>query len=225
MPCHCLVAEIETRYGVYGQGEVRLALPIPMTSTFSPSHPGWGPLWRDFVGNPENYRKLRNGCLWMLLYVIAGANHRTGKFQTTWSQIAKDTGLSEQHCRSMAGHLVKKGYVSLARQGGDQVLLVVQRWKPMILGLRSQPRSTSAAENGVLREQPGTPPLAKEVATALGAQDEIEAIVDLVNIYPEIVIRAKLDAALAVPAAKIRVSRFALWRYLLEHANSHDNTT
>lgn len=184
-------------------------------------YPDWGPLWRSLVTDPKHYRRLRTSWF-LLLYLLASVNRATGKLQTTWAEIAEETGLSEAQLRSMGGHLRVAGYIGIYRTGLEQVLFVVHGWVPLTIRrvLKSEVRAIEARGEDVAcptRAQPTTPPLALEVADQLDAEDRIEEIVELVNAHPEKLIRSKLEVVLGVPNAKIRVSRFALFRYLLQN--------
>ena len=188
-------------------------------------HPGWGPLWQDLLTS-EHYERLRNGCFWFLCALVARVNHRTGRLVTTWTQLALETGLTEQHLRSMAGHLRRKGYASVVSQGADTVLFTVQGWRPIALRAASPRRSTvGPGDERRPPPEPPIPPLAREVATALGVSDEddLDVVVELVEAHPEQLIRRTLEEARRVPSDKIRKSRFALWRFLVQqHAQKHD---
>lgn len=200
-----------------------------MTTRTLTSNPGWGPLWRGLVSDPtaKHYRRLKNGCLWLLLYAITTANPKTGKLVTTWGEIAKETGLSEQHIRSLAGHLRTKGYVNVVPHGQDQVVLVVAKWRPVILGrLRTGPAPVLALP-APRDEKPKipvvVPPLVREIAKALDADEHMDEIADLLTAYPEPIIRRFLESATQVPQERIRASRWALFRWLLNHYDK--NTT
>lgn len=199
-----------------------------MTIT-TPKNPGWGPLWQGLFRGDQHYRRLRNGCGWIYFLILAFANHRTGKFATTWGWLAEYTELSEAQLKSLAGHLRAKGYTAVVKQGPDHVLFVVNKWRPVwqwkLLDVNGR-----NGTNGDKKKESGTqpllltPPLALEVTRGLGADEHLEEIIELVGAYPASIIRKFLESAKAVPEDKIKVSRYALFRWLLsKHGNTHDD--
>jgi len=165
------------------------------------------------IGNDgRNYQRMRQ-TIWLYLYLVLQLNPRTGRLVTEVSTIGQDMGISEETIRSWLGHLRRKGYVSVKRQGGY--------WLITVTGLRPIPESPPAK---VLRPDEVVnvekQRLAQRIAKEFEDEGNLPYYQDLCERYPEHLINRAFSEVRKVPELKIKKSRGALFTYLVKKYDS-----
>ena len=162
---------------------------------------------RRILEHPRAYhlRRMRAG-IWLYLGLLARLPAGTDTFEVEPAAVGRDMGLPEGTVRSWLGHLRKAGYVDAVRLNG-KVRVTVKR--------------TESPEPSP--EQTATPARFFTVAKlqrALGEPGNDEALLAVLNLHSDDVVKRALAGTLAVPETQIRRSRTALFIYLLKrHAH------
>jgi hypothetical protein len=167
------------------------------------------PIRRGLVADPKatHYRRMRQA-VWLYLYLLLAANPETGRRLLALPLVARDMGLSEGTIRSWLGHLRKAGYVRVERVAGN-TRVTIHRWRaPKVV--QEAPVTPRRASR---RPEPRI--TADRLAERLGASPSDPFFAEIVSTAPPGVLRETLEEVLAVPVARIRKSRAALFRYLI----------
>lgn len=141
--------------------------------------------------------------LWVYLYVLLAVNRTTGMRLIDPAVAAAQMGIGEASVRSSLGHLRRHGYVRIERQG-RLLRLTVTKWRPLDSARQAAPRKRAVALS------------ADTLAARLGGNTADPFWKEAVTQLPARVIRDLLDQVERVPASKIRKSREALFRYLIQ---------
>lgn len=161
------------------------------------------------IGNDgRSYQRMRQ-TIWLYLYLILQLNPRTGRLLTKVSTISQDMGIKQETIRSWLGHLRRKGYVSVKRQGGY--------WLITVTGLKPIPETppAKALKPGevVNVEQQR---LAQQIAQEFEDEGNLGYYEDLCERHPEYLINRAFSEVRKVPQSKIKKSRGALFTYLVK---------
>ncbi len=91
----------------------------------------WAPVWKGLVMDPEakHYRAMKNA-VWLYLYLLLGANRRTGILMRKLGTAAKDMGVTRDTTLRWLSVLRKGGYVETVNTGRS-LTIRVSRWKPL----------------------------------------------------------------------------------------------
>ena len=185
----------------------------------------FGPLFKELIADPDgnHYRHLRNA-IWLYLYLIAFANPKSGKLVSSLSEIATAMGQSIETISSWLGHLKKWHYVSVVKHG-NSMNFRVNRWRDLVI-IYEQP-SISKIDNstkGPKKSPPKDPQadliptepieFARHITDTLKASNSLPHFKKLCMQYPRDVVMRAFKEAQAIPAAKIKKSRGALFVYL-----------
>ncbi len=150
----------------------------------------------------QHLRRMRQ-TIWVYLYVLLAVNRTTGVRLIDPGIAAAQMGIAEATVRSSLGHLRKQGYLRIERDG--QLLRVtVTKWRSVGRESTTVPRKRVVALS------------ADALAARLGGNALDPFWKDAVTQLPARVIRDLLDQVERVPAEKIRKSREALFRYLVQ---------
>jgi len=188
----------------------------------------FGPIFQGLVADPEakHYRRMKQA-VWLYLYLIAFSNLRTGKLISNIADIAQDMGLGEETIRSWLGHLRRRHYVIVERQG-DELLFKITKWKSIITNVDTslpqiKPKKKSdfpktVTENGLDDESNmrASSSLVNEVVDQLQEPSSRARFEEICRVYPPDIIRQALKEAKAVHPERIKKSRGALFIYLVK---------
>jgi len=188
----------------------------------------FGPVFQGLVADSEakHYRRMKQA-VWLYLYLIAFANLRTGKLMSNIADIAQDMGLGEETVRSWLGHLRRRHYVIVERQG-DELLFKISKWKNIITNVDSSlPQNKSKKKSDLPRTatHSGTKgelgicvpsKLADEIVDQLQEPSNRARFEEICRAYPLNVIEQALKEAKAVHPERIKKSRGALFVYLVK---------
>lgn len=160
---------------------------------------------RRILEHPRAYhlRRMRAG-LWLYLDLLARLPAGTDTFEVEPAAVGRDMGLPEGTIRSWLGHLRKSGYVAAARLNGKVRVTVRKGFVPEPIESPAERYFTVTRLQRMLRDKLNT-----------------DAFEEVLQRYPDPVIRRALAGALAPPDEQIRRSRTALFLYLLKsHAHA-----
>jgi len=161
------------------------------------------------IGNDDrNYQKMRQ-TIWLYLYLVLQLNPRTGRLVTKVSTISQDMGIKEETIRSWLGHLRRKGYVWVKRQG-DYLMISVTGLKPIPESPQAKVLKPGEVVNGEQQR------LAQRIAKEFEDEGNLGYYEDLCERYPEHLINRAFSEVQRVPQSKIKKSRGALFTYLLK---------
>jgi len=162
---------------------------------------------RRLLRHPRAYhlRRMRMG-VWLYLDLLARLPAGAGSLELEYAAVAREMGVEEGFVRSWLGHLKKAGYVYAERLNGKARVTMKKGYVP----------------------EPAEPVRARfftvpKLERALGDSSRRAAFEAALREHADSVIRRALAGALAVPENQIRVSRTALFLYLLKryaHAQS-----
>jgi hypothetical protein len=155
---------------------------------------------RRLLRHPRAYhlRRMRQG-LWLYLDLLARLPAGTDTLEVEPAVVAGEMGVEEGFVRSWLGHLSKARYLSTDRLNGVVRVVIKRGYVP----------------------EPVEPPRQRlfsvaKLQRALGDTGNDEAFEAVLRDHPDLIIRKALAGALAVPDAQIRLSRTALFLYLLK---------
>jgi len=188
----------------------------------------FGPVFQGLVADPEakHYRRIKQA-VWLYLYLIAFANLRTGKLMCNIADIAQDMGLGEETIRSWLGHLRRRHYVIVERQG-DDLLFKISKWKNIITEVDSSlpqikpkkksyvPRTPTHNDSKGKLNFHNRSELADEIVDQLQEPGNRARFEEICRVYPLDVIEQALKEAKAVQPERIKKSRGALFVYLVK---------
>ena len=155
---------------------------------------------RRLLEHPRAYhlRRMRQG-IWLYLDVLARLSGRAGTLELEPAAVGRDMGLPEGTIRSWLGHLRQGGYVKTQRQG-DAIRVALDG------------RTVLASEEQPTMKKHSVASLSRVLGES-GSEVALEAALGL---YGARAIERALRGAVAVPQARIRHSRTALFLYLLK---------
>lgn len=161
---------------------------------------------RRLLRHPRAYhlRRMRTG-LWLYLDLLARLPAGADTIEVEPAVVAGELGVEEGFVRSWLGHLQKAGYVYAERLNGSVRVTVKREHVP----------------------EPIEPPRLRfftvaKLERALGDLSHQAEFETTLRDHPDTVIRKALAGALAVPESQIRVSRTALFFFLLKrYAHAH----
>jgi len=156
----------------------------------------------------RNYKRMRQ-TIWLYLYLILQLNPRTGRSVTKVSTISRDMGIKQETIRSWLGHLRRKAYVSVKRQG-DYLMIGLTGLKP----IPETPPAKALRPDEVVKVDHERQ--AQRIAKEFQDEDNLGYYEDLCERYPEHLINRAFSEVLKIPQAKIKKSRGALFTYLLK---------
>jgi DNA-binding transcriptional MocR family regulator len=89
----------------------------------------WAPVWRGLVLDPEakHYMRMKNA-IWLFLYLLLGAERRSGVLLRKIKTISLNTGIKERTIREWLGILRDQGYIE-TRNRGHCLSMVIKKWK------------------------------------------------------------------------------------------------
>lgn len=162
---------------------------------------------RRLLEHPAAYhlRRMRIA-LWLYLDLLTRLPAGEDTMEMDPVEIGRSMGLPEGTVRSWLGHLRRMQYLDLERLNGT-VRVKVSR-----LGL-GEPKPAAAPRFFT----------AGKLERALGERGNDRQIEEALQ-YPDTLIRRALAGTLAVPEARIRKSRTALFLYLLKHYEAPTST-
>lgn len=187
----------------------------------------WNPIVRGLTHDSDgkHYYRLKHA-IWLYLYLLIEANHRTGRVLTTLEKISSDMGLDIQLLITFLGHLKRWNYVSTQKESG-QILFKIAKWKS-IPGLQELLEAKGKNADSSKKKQQKTKralqeehPLVKEIVTAFDDKGSQPYYEQLCAKYPEELILRTFKKVQALPDDKIKKSRGALFTYLLKQYASH----
>jgi hypothetical protein len=162
---------------------------------------------RRILEHPRAYhlRRMRAG-LWLYLDLLARLPAGAESLEVEPAAVGREMGLPEGTVRSWLGHLRKSGYLDAVRLNGK-----------VRVTLKHAPEPATDAP------RPETPTrffTVRKLQDALGEKGDEAAFQVALNNYADSVVKRALAGTLAVPDARIRRSRTALFLYLLkQHAH------
>jgi hypothetical protein len=143
--------------------------------------------------------------LWLYLDLLARLPAGAETFEVEPAAIGREMGLPEGTVRSWLGHLRKGGYLDALRLNG-KVRVTITR--------------VAANETPPVPARPLRFFTVPKLQRALGEPGNEEALQAALQLYADGVVKRALAGTLAVPEARIRRSRTALFLYLLrQHAH------
>ena len=121
---------------VYGpsfdQGSIPLA-PVEVQTLLSnkTARAWWVHLWSGLVRDPSGkHHKAIKQAVWLYLYLLVGANWRTGTLFRRIATIAAETGLNERTVQRWLSTLRKQGYIKTAANGRS-LNISITKWRPI----------------------------------------------------------------------------------------------
>ncbi len=168
------------------------------------------------IGNDgRSYQRMRQ-TIWLYLYLVLQLNPKTGRLATKVSTISQDMGIKQETIRSWLGHLRRKGYVSVKRDG-DYWLITVTGLKPIPESYQAKALKPDEVVN-VEKQR-----LAQRIAKEFEDEGNLGYYEDLCERYPEHLINRAFSEVKKVPQVKIKKSRGALFTYLVKkYANKKE---
>lgn len=165
-----------------------------------------------------HYQRLRDS-MWLYLALVLLVEE-DGAVRKSFQELSRLTGIKPATLRSWAGHLRKAGLIRLEQMGSVEVL------KFHVHGLAAHeeaPKTQSQAPGDPeeLQESSERNPMLVALAAFVrrGLSDEeasLEEYIELCEHVPREVIKTAFEQSRRVPAEKIRKSRAALFRYLIQ---------
>lgn len=167
------------------------------------------------LADPENARSMHTA-LWLYLVLRAAAAPETGRLRAKPIELARLVGVSPETISSLLGRLRVHRFVETRRVQGQIEVRVVD-WSP-------PPRApvTTGAHHGAAGDAQSEPSgLAYEIAEAFDDLGNLARYENLIESYPEPLVRRAFREARLVPRGRVRKSRGALFTYLLKtYANN-----
>lgn len=188
----------------------------------------FGPLFQGLIADPQakHYHRMKSS-VWLYLYLIAFSNLRSGKLIARLSDIAADMGLPEETLGSWLGHLKKRHYVDVEKQG-NALLFKIMKWqnissefetKASVETIKTQSAKKSKISEPVAHELPlpnNSSQLANYIANLLNEPTYQAAFESICRLYPQNIIQKALMETKEIPSEKIKKSRGALFLYLVK---------
>jgi hypothetical protein len=102
----------------------------PWNATDNPS-PWWVHVWSGLVRDPagRHYNKIRQA-IWLYLYLLGGANWKTGILFRRIATIAAETGFARRSITRWLGRLRKHGYIQTTSTGRS-LTIAIKKWRPI----------------------------------------------------------------------------------------------
>lgn len=180
------------------------------------------------LADPANARAMHTA-LWLYLVLRAAAAPESGRLHVKPEDLARLLEVEPATISSLLGRLRAHRFVETRRAHGQLEVRIVD-WTPPpgspeprhVAGPRQPgPRGGHHAASG--RDEPSG--LAFEIADALGDLSNLARYEDLVETYPEPLVRRAFREARLVPRSRVRKSRGALFTYFLKNYgnNLHDD--
>ncbi len=186
-------------------------------------------LQRGLVADREakHFRAMKQS-VWLYLYLLLAVNRETGSRLLSPDAVAREMGLREENIRSWLGHLRRQGYVRVEREGAH-FLVTVKKWRQESV---KEPLHSPRPPKKALEDASNTSSQLKsrrdvnELARRLGADPTDGFLTEAAKEVDRATLEEVLATVDRVPEERIRKSRLALFRYLLEkrlsdHSKSH----
>lgn len=166
------------------------------------------------LADPRHARTMHSA-LWLYLVLRAAAAPDTGRLQVAVEDLARVLDLKPAAVSSLLGRLRTHGYVETRRVHGQLEIRIVD-WTPTAQSSPPSPRP--------IPEPDHASGLALEIATAFGDVGNLARYEDLVERFPEALVRQAFREARLMPRARVRKSRGALFTFLLKnYADTNDS--
>lgn len=120
----------------YGTSGEHISLPIPRDEvqtqlSKNTARAWWVHLWSGLVRDPSGkHRKAIKQAVWLYLYLLVGANWRTGTLFRRIATISAETGLNERTVQRWLGTLRKQGYIKTLTNGRS-LNISITKWRPI----------------------------------------------------------------------------------------------
>lgn len=170
---------------------------------------GTVPLRRGLVADPagKHYRRMRQA-VWLYLYLLLAVNRATGQRLLSPAAVGREMGISEATVRSWLGHLRRAGYVTVRREAG-LVRVGITRWQKTIQRSEAPEAVSGDPDRGLTR-------LSLEMlAKSLECGPSEPFLKEVISRHGPRQVREILDEVVEVPKSRIKKSRLALFRYLI----------
>jgi hypothetical protein len=148
----------------------------------------WAPVWKGLVMDEEakHYRMMKSA-VWLYLYLLLGANRRTGILMRKLGTVTRDMGVTRDTAQRWLKVLRRAGYIETVNTGRSLTIRVT-RWKALAgVGKtrlqESAPSNTSYGKHPTPRQAPFpvTPPRNVAVSGFAAAGNETKIQINILN--------------------------------------------
>lgn len=177
------------------------------------------------------HAKTLHTALWLYLVLRAAASPNTGRLQATLEDLAQVLAAEPETVSSLLGRLRAHRYVETRRIHG-QVEIRILDWSPPPPARPPSAPSARPSPGQQARSALPRPPrgpvqssggLAQEIAEAFGDLGSLGRYEELVESFPEAIVRRAFREARLMPRERVRKNRGALFTYLLKsYAHTRD---
>lgn len=188
-------------------------MPQPSARTLRPV-----PFPVQLLADPANARSLHTA-VWLYLVLRAAAAPETGRLLVKPADLASVLDASPATVLSLLGRLRAHRFVETRRVQGQIEVRVVD-WAPPPRAPTPASASSSRPHTPNPHDEPG---LALEIAETFDDLSNLARYEDIVETYPEPLVRRAFREARLVPRDRVRKSRGAIFTYLLKTYENNTN--